>query len=300
MSHFSLRYLLLAILLALVPWLTNTLRVSIWTRFLGKRYRIRDMFRVVLGTELGSAISPTAIGGGYIKMGMLIQKGLPPGQAASLMTLGSLEDAFFFVLALPPAILYTSAYDLPVFGELIDRLQPSTHALAGIGTALFVMFVLMYFGRKSRLLKTFVALSYISGIAGKFKKLWLDFITVYQLVGSRGKLYFCVSLLLTSIQWICRYSVISALLACFQVPVNPVLFFLFQWVVFTLMTFVPTPGAMVGAEAAFYFIYGAFLPRELVGIITAGWRFLTYYFQLSLGSVIFGIWNLKHISSLKR
>jgi uncharacterized membrane protein YbhN (UPF0104 family) len=80
-------------------------------------------------------------------------------------------------------------------------------------------------------------------------------------------------------------------LACLHVPVHPVEFFLFQWLVFTVMTFTPTPGGSVGAEAAFYFIYQSYIPGEIVALATAGWRFLTYYFQLGLGTIIFSVLN---------
>jgi glycosyltransferase 2 family protein len=71
-----------------------------------------------------------------------------------------------------------------------------------------------------------------------------------------------------------------------------VLFFFLQWVVFTALNFVPTPGASGGAEAAFVLVYSALLPASVIGIATAGWRFLTFYVQLALGSVIFTWLNL--------
>jgi hypothetical protein len=74
--------------------------------------------------------------------------------------------------------------------------------------------------------------------------------------------------------------------------VDPVLFFLLQWVIFTGMMFVPTPGASGGAEAMFYVVYQALLPAGLIGIVTALWRMLTFYLSLALGSVIFLAFNI--------
>src|SRR5690606_28502095 len=96
-----------------------------------------------------------------------------------------------------------------------------------------------------------------------------------------------------AVQWIARYSVISALVAYLGYPVQPVLFWLLQWVVFTLMAMIPTPGAAGGAEAAFYLIYSALLPEQVIGLATAGWRFLTFYLQLGLASVLFFLLNLR-------
>jgi uncharacterized membrane protein YbhN (UPF0104 family) len=68
-----------------------------------------------------------------------------------------------------------------------------------------------------------------------------------------------------------------------------------QVFVFALMTLVPTPGAAGGAEVMFSLIYRAFLPAGTIGLVTAGWRFLTFYFLLLLAaalSLLFGIQSL--------
>ena len=109
LHRFSYDYLLLVVVLGLVPWFTGLLRLCLWTRFLGKPLSFRDLFRIILGTELGSAVSPTAVGGGYVKVGMLMQKGYEPGESASLMLLNTVEDGLFFMLALPAAFVTVSA-----------------------------------------------------------------------------------------------------------------------------------------------------------------------------------------------
>ena len=98
---------------------------------------------------------------------------------------------------------------------------------------------------------------------------WRDARGVFLLIARRGKARFALSLSLTAVQWSARYSVISALVAFLGAPMQPVLFWLLQWVVFTLMSFIPTPGAAGGAEAAFYFIYAPFLPHRIIGLATA-------------------------------
>lgn len=292
LASFSSHYLWVAIVLGLVPWLTNSVRIVIWTRFLGTPISLKEVLSIVLGAELGSAISPTAIGGGYVKMGMLIQKGLKPGTAVSVMTLGSVEDGLFFLLAIPVALLFSTHIEFSLFKTIWSGVQSS---LITILIVLSILLVVIYLINNSPVKLIFAHLSWLKKGNKAFKKMWHDFVMVYKLVGSKGKCRFTLSFFLTAIQWICRYSVISALLACFNIPIHPLEFFLFQWMVFTLMNFVPTPGGSVGAEAAFYFIYQAFVPRDILGLVTAVWRFLTCYFQLSLGSVIFSLLNINHI-----
>jgi glycosyltransferase 2 family protein len=91
------------------------------------------------------------------------------------------------------------------------------------------------------------------------------------------------------VHWIARYSVIAALALFLGVPFDPVLFWLLQWVVFTLMSFVPTPGATGGAEIAFTAVYAALLPAGSIGIATAAWRLFTFYVPVALAAVLFAI-----------
>jgi uncharacterized membrane protein YbhN (UPF0104 family) len=97
-----------------------------------------------------------------------------------------------------------------------------------------------------------------------------------------------------------RHSVITALLACFHIPLHPVKFSLLQWIVFTIGTFTPTPGGAIGTEAGFYFLYRAFIPESIIGLAAAGWRFLTFYLQLCIGTILFTFINLKAIRQRKK
>lgn len=288
-------YLLLAVLLGLTPWLTNSLRLLIWTRFLGHPLRLRDSLQMTLAVDLGSAISPTAVGGGFFKWGMLVQRGVAPGTAASLTTFPIIEDGIFFALALPIAVVATRSWDLPVFRILAEQVRSDAPVMLGSAAAIALLSWLavrwILTGRLGDRTRQW-GIQFLARTRRRFRDMWRDASEVFRLIVVRGKSRFALSLLLTALQWSARYSVISALVAFLGYPVQPVLFWLLQWVVFTLMALIPTPGAAGGAEAAFYLIYSAFLPERVIGLATAGWRFLTFYLQLGLASVLFFLLNL--------
>lgn len=300
LDAFSLEYLLLALVLGLVPWLMNSVRIWVWARFLGKKYRFVDMFKMVLACELGAGVSPTAVGGGYVKVAVLVQKGMSPGAATSLMTLGSVEDFLFFAVAIPLSFLLTSSTNLQIFSEIVRRLQNQWAFLLHVilGLIFLSSFILVF--KRTKMYRRLVHIPIFARILLKLKKFWTDFIAVYAIISRRGKTRLAFSLFLTSLQWICRYSVISALLACLKVPVQPVKFFILQWIVFTFGTFTPTPGGSIGVEAAFYFTYRNLIPGSMIGLVTAGWRFLTYYLQLILGTVLFSVLHFKIFSKISR
>jgi uncharacterized membrane protein YbhN (UPF0104 family) len=117
----SLGYSLLALVLSLLPWFAHCLRLMVWTRYLGNRMGFWEVFNIVMGTELGSAISPTAFGGCAVKIGMLTQRGIRPGASTSLANLASLEDGLFFLLAIPLACTLSASWGLPVFGMFLSK-----------------------------------------------------------------------------------------------------------------------------------------------------------------------------------
>jgi glycosyltransferase 2 family protein len=294
-AGFPRDYLALAVGLTIIPWFTNALRLLIWTRFLGSGIGFREAFQITLATDLGAAISPTAVGGGFFKWGMLVQRGVTPGAAASLTSLAPMEDFIFFAVAVPLAVIITASWDLPVFHELADRFQDDALivVLVGAGIALLSwLAVRVVLGGALGARVQQRSVQWLARTRRKLRGTWRDASEVFVLIRRNGKSRFALSMGLTGIGWIARYSVVSALVAFLGAPVQPVLYWLFQWVVFTLMTFIPTPGAAGGAEAVFFFIYSPFLPEEVVGLATAGWRFLTFYFLLGVASILFFLINL--------
>ncbi|MBN1481696.1 flippase-like domain-containing protein [candidate division KSB1 bacterium] len=285
LREFKPHFLGLALVFAQVPWITNTIRVMIWTRFLGHSFSFIEILKITISTELGSALSPTAIGGGYIKAGMLMQKGLSAGQAASLLTLGSVENGLFFAFALPLSIFLSKCWNMPILQHVLHKLEQNLVTVAGVVLLLFILIKVYRLWRRRRSSEGEKS-TFGVRLWAKIEESIRDFANVYKLISKTGKTRFAASMLLTSIQWSCRYSILTAMLLSFGIKVDPILFFLFQWVTFTLMTFIPTPGAAAGAEASFYLVYTTLIPKEMLGLMTAGWRFLTFYFNIILGVVV--------------
>jgi glycosyltransferase 2 family protein len=283
-------YLLLALALTITPWFTNALRLLIWTRFLGHRLAFLDAFRIILATDLGSAVSPTAVGGGIFKWGLLVQRGVSPGAAASLTTLTPVEDGVFFAIALPLAIVLTASWSSPALAEVAGQFQeqalPVILVASSIALASWLAVRGVLVGRLGRRTQR-QGRRFLYRVQRGLRTALLDARQVFRLIRDDGKSRFALSMTLTAVQWIARYSVVTALIAFLGVPVQPVLFWLLQWVVFTLAAFIPTPGAAGGAEAAFFVVYGPFLPAGVIGIATAGWRFLTFYLLLALAGITY-------------
>jgi glycosyltransferase 2 family protein len=289
-------WLYAAIAIALVPWITNSLRILIWARFLHHRMGFGDALRITVGAEISASVLPTSTGSEVLRLGMLMRCGLSSGQAASIVTLGYLEDFVFFATALPVAVVLSRAWELPVVRSLAGRVDvhaPGAAAIAlAVAAALGIGWRLLVTGRLGRAGRR-RGRRFAAKTRSRLRHTWRDFRGVYARVVRHGKLRFALTLSITALQWACRYSVATAFAYFLGYRVDPLLFFFLQWAIFTVMLFIPTPGASGGAEAAFLLVYSALLPGRVIGLVTAGWRFLTFYLPLALGSLLFAWMNLR-------
>lgn len=283
--HFTPGYFIIAMFLSITPWFTGSLRLLLWSRFLGNRLRYREVFKIVLGAELGAAISPPIIGGTAVKTGMLMQKGLSGGAALSLTVLESMEDGLFFLFMVPLALTISSSWDLPVIQDLLSGIRNISPRmlLAGSGVVCGAFLVLAQPRCRTIIMRFKPAARITARIRPQFHIVILTWRTIFF----NGKSVFALTFALTAVQWICRYSIISLMLMSLGLPAQPVLFMALQVLVFALMSFIPTPGGAGGAEGVFYVFYRPFLAADSIGAVTIGWRFLTFYLLLLLAAVLF-------------
>ena len=294
-SNFSPGYFALAIVFILIPWFANTLRLYTWTHFLGTRLSFIQTFKIIILSEFGAAMTPSAVGSAPVKTGLLIGQKMKPGTALTIATITSLEDFSFFIVAIPTALSLSSAWGLLFLNVFFKKMNGNLPWIAGLLISIILgAFITLKIhtlkARRKRSKKQ--KRSFIQKILIKAKKIWREFKAAYRIIGKRGKLRFLLTTTLTGIQWICRYSVVTALVISLGYQADPILFFVLQWIVFTLAVFIPTPGATGGAEASFYLIFYSFIPHQALGLITAAWRFLAFYSFLGIGVLLYFMFDL--------
>jgi uncharacterized membrane protein YbhN (UPF0104 family) len=248
-----------------------------------------------LASDVGAAVAPTAVGGGFFKWGLLIEYGVSPASAASLAAITAVEDVLFIAVSVPVAIaLASTPWRHPLPGHSLGppgRVSPAlwpTNLWPWILLALLTYLglrVLLGTRRGVRIRSVLRRLARRADVT--VRRQAREARTVFATVGKRGRWRFAASMGLTALQWICRYSVPAVIVSYLGVAVDPFLFYALQGFVFLIMAVVPTPGATGGAEAAFLLIYGPMVPRGLIGVVTATWRFLTFYAVVSLGALLF-------------
>lgn len=272
--------------LALVPWVTATLRVQLWTSFLGHPVRFAPALRAVLGGMVGSVVTPTGSGGGALKWALLSRRGLPAGAAGTLLVVEAAENAVFMAVALPVALTAAVAAEAPALRTALAGagmgLAPVLLGLAGAALGAGALTLAGSRGALGRGPRRLAA-----RVRRRLRRPVADARHAAALVARRGRARFAVGLALAAVQWAARYSVAAALLAFLGAPVRPVLSWALQWATFTLMSVVPTPGAAGGAEAAFAALYAPFVPADVLGLATAAWRLVLFYGPLTVAALVF-------------
>jgi uncharacterized protein (TIRG00374 family) len=129
------------------------------------------------------------------------------------------------------------------------------------------------------------ACSAVVSFLPRIRATFRTFLGTFQLIGSKGKKILAVTMLLTAVQWSCRYTIISLLLAGLGIPAQPFLFMALQILVFALTILVPSPGGIGGAEVFFSLVYSSFLPAAALGMVTTLWRFFTFYLHSLLAAL---------------
>lgn len=106
-----------------------------------------------------------------------------------------------------------------------------------------------------------------------------------------------ITFILASLQWTCRYGILPILAFLLDAPSNPFLLFIIQGLLFTLSLMVVIPGGGGSVEVLMSFIMQGLMPKHLVGVTVALWRFFTYALYLFGGGVVF-FYTLAHLKRI--
>ena len=284
-------YFLLALVMVLVPLFTHATRIMLWSRVFRCPVSFPDAFTAVMCNEIGSAMTPTAVGGGYAKLYYLYRSGFTPAQATLTMLLGSIEDLAFVATMVGTALYISAGDNNPALAQAITSVLDQAPYLLLLIAVIGGGYVVLRRWRSPK--KAADSSSEESYENTPKKSIWErvrafkdDFTGAVGFALRHGRWTLLINTVLSMLGWICRYGSINAIMAGFGFPVEPLLFPLLNWSVFTVNNFVATPGGMGGAEAAFALVMTGFIPTGMLSLVTFVWRFATFYLALLIGAVV--------------
>jgi glycosyltransferase 2 family protein len=273
------------------PWIGHSFRIVLWSRFFKHPISFKNAFSIVMANDIGSAIAPTIVGGGPMKLGLLVSKGVPAPKATFMVLLSASEDLFFYGFGIVFAFIYMKG----IIAHFVERLVSNTPVIIAIVIAIILLFV---FKKTTNSLTRNIFSQFPDSWSQKIDKMkegvkhyFSEIGSTYRTLFKEGKLLLFFSLIILFLQWFSKFTILAVILSSLGVKFTFFDIYIKQWIIWMSMLIVPTPGASGGAEASFLLLFKNQLSGDLPNLIVSTWRFFTYYFILILSVVLFNVLN---------
>ena len=296
LREFQWKLAVLMLGMIITAWLCNGCRIYLLSRSLGYPLKFRQCIATSLSCEFGIAATPAGMGGAAIRLGLLRRAGVPLAHGTSMLATDIAIDSLFFLLLTPFAIY--SIFKNPKVLALFSHIH-TTKLLLILGGLPITLCILVWIWKKGGFRWCFEKIashpfghrhqiqSRTQLIAHKFQQ------EFHRMKGGIAHLFqlrkgiLLCTFLLSSIQWICRYSILPLILYGFSIQNDPVLLFMLQGILFTVSIIIVLPGGGGGIEVLTALVLKLIIPHSLVGIVILVWRFFTYHLYLLGGGSMF-------------
>ena len=273
-----------------IYWLMESIALHLLLKKNDPDRRFRDSFRVAMGGQYFNAITPFSTGGQPFQAYYLTRQGMDVGDAA-VGLLGRFLVYQTALVGLSTVLLVlrlgyfrekVQNFALVVFiGYLINLVVLAALVAVGVfrGAAEKGCHWIIRLGGAVRALKDPAATE------AKARKSIDRFHTHFtQLLRHGGRLW--IGFFLSAIQLLAYLAVPWCIYKAFGLSgADPLTVLGAQGFVMMIASFVPIPGAGVGAEGSFYFFFRHLFPREgQIAVAVILWRLITFYLTVVAGA----------------
>ena len=295
----DIKWLIVGFICILMYWFLKTLPLYYFTKSHKKDFTYKSAIILLLRTQFVNAITPFATGGQPYQVYYLNKEGIRSSTSTSII----LENFIVYQIAL--VFLGIIAMVCNFFMHIFPHNDLLTHLITLgfiINTVVIIVSFMVAFGKKVSKKILHIGISILSKlklVKDREKKLekWNESITNFhnsaKVLMEDKKLFFSmiiVNLVALSILYMIPVFVLYA--AGNFTSVNVGLAIITSAYVMLIGSFVPIPGGTGGLEYGFIKFYGFFISGSLLSATMLIWRFITYYFGLIIGGIVFNI-NVK-------
>lgn len=288
----DLRYVAAALGLVVIMWLLDASKLYQLVRAAGERITFWQSLKLTWINYFGAALTPMQSGGGPFQMYLMYKNGISVGKTVAITLVRTFISIIILGMAVPFALL--------LGGELPPMGMGMKGFLMYVGAAVLLAgsaFLLSIFRPKT--IKGIVA-----WIISKLERSKLikhgRFFRVYRRVAreidayrtniisfaTTGRLHFLGALALGYLQMFTYLSVMPCMMAALGYSVPFVHCLLMQALFIFVLYFVPTPGGSGAAEGGAVLVANVFVPWNAAGMIGIGWRVMTEYTGIVLGTIV--------------
>ncbi len=285
-------YIIAAAALHAFSYLVWGLRTKFMCQALGYHIGTLKAVEIVTSSTLVAAITPASAGGEPVRIHLLHKNKMPIGHATAVVIGERVIDAIL-LLSFVPFVFFIlrdvlSIHSLDAMFILAELLSISVFGLMIYGMwkphkiKRFLHFIVNRIARISGK-NTDVALSKIlTRVDSEFDN-FHDSIRIFLTHGKKGLLYGTVC---TILFWIVEYSILPVIMMGLDQNPPIIMIFSAQVLLSIIMVLAATPGASGVAELGATTMLSAFMIPSLLGIAVIGWRALTFYMNILVGSFV--------------
>ena len=261
-------------------------------------------FEIIALWEFSSAVTPSAVGGGFVAVFLFMKHGVSFGRSIAYVMITSTFDNIFFLLASPYS--YFKLMQNTKFYNDNFWLFASfwlSYALIFLYASIMLSALFVKPDFFSGLLKKITSLPFLNKWHAAAIKQGNEIVIASKVLKKKGGGFWVLILVVTLCTWFSRYAILNFLIAgfvkcSFSTHVDILCKHLMMWIT---MLISPTPGGSGLIEYCFSFFYKDMLANYAI-VISIIWRTLTYYVYLIVGASILPGWirtvkNKKHVQN---
>lgn len=300
LKEMKVEFLLLSLLIHIAALFVWSLRIKVLSRTLGFHVELRRAIEIVTSSIFMAAITPSHAGGEPVRVALLTRCGLSPGDSSAVVLGERVLDGIFLSFLAVFSLFY-----------LQKHLQSHTHLrVVAIVSLLLIIgsigFLILSVANpraperakriSKKLMDRFEWLRKREVIVERILEEILNFRNAMIVLIRRKNHGTVFALALTAIFWSLEFSIPSIIILGVGEPGDFLLSYFIQAVLTIILMLPLTPGSSGVAEIGSATFYSILLPPYKLGIFVVVWRFVTYHFNLILGSLM----ALKVLRSLKK
>lgn len=292
LTKISARYVFYLLIIMILNWIFAGLKIKVLVHTIGDTISLLDGIIVYLGGTFVSFVTPFASGGGPYQVYFLHKKGVNIGKSSTVVVAQFILRLFFFGTLTPIFMIFFN--DLISPGAIPGYIFYVTFGIAVIFSVGIIALTLipdimdqiLNLIFKIKRLKNFFKNSYrAKRILVKARRELQEFRESLQLL-IKNKWRLLLATFYTIIYWSLIFMIMPVVLKGLGVEPNFLRAYVMQTIIYLIIPFMPTPGASGIAEVGFASLLVAFIPRNLIGLVTFGWRLYTFYLVLLVGGTI--------------
>lgn len=255
------------------------------------KYKYLECLRLIIVSHFFDGITPFASGGQAYQILKLKSKNINYSRGIGLIFYNFTIFQFSFLILCILSIVINKIFKIFIIPAIFNKVL-----IIGliINILMGVLLGAVFFKKKNNLnfiykiIRFFVKIKIIN--QNKYDKLKRYIDSVVNALSNIKKNWFSIfkNIILNILFLICFYSIPYFVFLSLGIHnINIFISLLLYFHVVLISTYVPMPGAVIGFEYAFLYLFGLYITGPILKAGMLLWRFLTYYLLMIIGFILF-------------